>query len=115
MNKPLCVIQAKVEASIPGATGTYLEHRSFYTNASGVDVLHRLLPRRLLLFLLLLGEEGHLGVTLDRLLLVELLHGVVGPRDHLSGLGAAPPVAGGGALHDGGLHQCSTTGGGQVR
>jgi hypothetical protein len=32
------LIQAKVEASIPGATGTYLEHRSFYTNASGVDV-----------------------------------------------------------------------------
>jgi len=29
---------AEVEASIPGATGTYLEHRSFYTNSSGVDV-----------------------------------------------------------------------------
>jgi hypothetical protein len=29
---------AEVVASIPGATGTYLEHRSFYTNSSGVDV-----------------------------------------------------------------------------
>lgn len=29
---------AEVVASIPGATGTFLEHRSFYTNASGVDV-----------------------------------------------------------------------------
>ena len=32
------IVQAKVEASIPGAAGTYLENRSFYTNASGVDV-----------------------------------------------------------------------------
>lgn len=29
---------AEVEASIPGAAGTFLEHRSFYTNSSGVDV-----------------------------------------------------------------------------
>lgn len=29
---------AKVEATIAGATGTYLENRSFYTNTSGVDV-----------------------------------------------------------------------------
>lgn len=29
---------ARVEASIPGAAGTFLEHRSFYTNGSGVDV-----------------------------------------------------------------------------
>ena len=29
---------AEVKASIPGAPGTYLEHRSFYTNSSGVDV-----------------------------------------------------------------------------
>jgi hypothetical protein len=29
---------AQVEASIEGATGTFLEHRSFYTNTSGVDV-----------------------------------------------------------------------------
>ncbi len=29
---------AQVEASIPGATGTFLEHRSFHTNGSGVDV-----------------------------------------------------------------------------
>ena len=32
------IISAQVEASIAGATGTYLEHRSFYTNSSGVDV-----------------------------------------------------------------------------
>jgi hypothetical protein len=32
------LVSAKVEASIAGATGTYLEHRSFYTNNSGVDV-----------------------------------------------------------------------------
>ena len=32
------LVSAQVEASIPGATGTYLEHRSFFTNASGVDV-----------------------------------------------------------------------------
>jgi uncharacterized protein DUF4466 len=29
---------AQVEATIEGATGTFLEHRSFYTNGSGVDV-----------------------------------------------------------------------------
>lgn len=29
---------AEVEASIAGAPGTFLEHRSFYTNSSGVDV-----------------------------------------------------------------------------
>lgn len=29
---------ARVEASIAGAAGTFLEHRSFYTNGSGVDV-----------------------------------------------------------------------------
>lgn len=29
---------AQVEASIPGATGTFLEVRSFFTNGSGVDV-----------------------------------------------------------------------------
>ena len=32
------LVSAEVVASIPGATGTYLEHRSFYTNSSGVDV-----------------------------------------------------------------------------
>ena len=32
------IISAQVEATIPAATGTYLENRSFYTNASGVDV-----------------------------------------------------------------------------
>jgi hypothetical protein len=32
------LVSAQVEASIAGATGTYLEHRSFYTNSSGVDV-----------------------------------------------------------------------------
>ena len=32
------LVDAKVEASIPGAEGTYLEHRSFYTNGSGQDV-----------------------------------------------------------------------------
>ncbi len=29
---------AQVEASIPGAAGTFLEHRSFHTDGSGVDV-----------------------------------------------------------------------------
>jgi hypothetical protein len=29
---------AQVEASIQGAAGTFLEHRSFYTNGSGVDI-----------------------------------------------------------------------------
>jgi hypothetical protein len=32
------IVSAQVTASIAGATGTYLENRSFYTNASGVDV-----------------------------------------------------------------------------
>lgn len=32
------LVSAEVEASIAGASGTYLEHRSFYTNSSGVDV-----------------------------------------------------------------------------
>lgn len=32
------IVSAQVEATIAGATGTYLEYRSFYTNASGVDV-----------------------------------------------------------------------------
>lgn len=32
------IVSAQVEASIPGATGTYLENKSYYTNSSGVDV-----------------------------------------------------------------------------
>jgi Domain of unknown function (DUF4466) len=32
------LVSAEVVASIAGATGTFLEHRSFYTNSSGVDV-----------------------------------------------------------------------------
>lgn len=32
------IVSAQVEASIAGAPSTYLENRSFYTNASGVDV-----------------------------------------------------------------------------
>jgi hypothetical protein len=32
------LVSAQVEASIAGATGTYLEHRSYFTNTSGVDV-----------------------------------------------------------------------------
>ena len=32
------LLSAEVEASIPGATGTYLEHNSYFTNGSGVDV-----------------------------------------------------------------------------
>lgn len=32
------ITSATVEASIPGAAGTFLEHRSFSTNGSGVDV-----------------------------------------------------------------------------
>lgn len=31
------ILQAQVEASIPGAEGTYMEHRSFHTNLSGDD------------------------------------------------------------------------------
>lgn len=32
------LVSAQVEASFAGAAGTFLEHRSFYTNTSGVDV-----------------------------------------------------------------------------
>ncbi|SEW34915.1 protein of unknown function [Chitinophaga sp. YR573] len=32
------IVSAQVEASIAGATGTYLENKSYYTNGSGVDV-----------------------------------------------------------------------------
>lgn len=32
------LLSAQVEASIPGAVGTFLENRSFYTNNSGVDI-----------------------------------------------------------------------------
>ena len=32
------IVSAQVEASIPGAAGTYLENKSYYTNNSGVDV-----------------------------------------------------------------------------
>lgn len=32
------LVSAKVKASIAGADGTYLEHRSYHTNGSGVDV-----------------------------------------------------------------------------
>ncbi|KAA6336028.1 hypothetical protein EZS27_015782 [termite gut metagenome] len=32
------IVSAQVEASIAGASGTYLEHRSFYTDGSGSDV-----------------------------------------------------------------------------
>ena len=32
------LLSAEVEASIPGATGTYLENNSYFTNGSGVDV-----------------------------------------------------------------------------
>ncbi len=32
------IVSAQVEASIAGATGTYLENNSYYTNSSGVDV-----------------------------------------------------------------------------
>jgi hypothetical protein len=32
------LVSAQVEANYAGAAGTYLEHRSFYTNMSGVDV-----------------------------------------------------------------------------
>jgi len=32
------LVSAEVVASIAGATGTFLEHRSFYTNSSGADV-----------------------------------------------------------------------------
>lgn len=32
------IVSAQVEASVSGAAGTYLEHRSYYTNGSGEDV-----------------------------------------------------------------------------
>lgn len=32
------ITSARVEASIPGAPGTYMDHRSFHTNSSGIDV-----------------------------------------------------------------------------
>jgi hypothetical protein len=32
------IVSAQVEASIAGDTGTYLEHKSYYTNGSGEDV-----------------------------------------------------------------------------
>jgi hypothetical protein len=32
------IISAQVEATIPGAAGTYMEHRSFYTTMAGADV-----------------------------------------------------------------------------
>ncbi|NJK95854.1 MAG: DUF4466 family protein [Bacteroidales bacterium] len=32
------IVSAQVEATIAGATGTYMEKRSFFTNSSGVDV-----------------------------------------------------------------------------
>ncbi len=32
------LVSAEVEASIPGATGTYLENNSYFTNGSGADV-----------------------------------------------------------------------------
>lgn len=32
------IVSAQVDASIPGAEGTYLEHRSYHTNGSGEDV-----------------------------------------------------------------------------
>lgn len=32
------IVNAQVEASISGATGTFLEHRSFHTDNSGIDV-----------------------------------------------------------------------------
>jgi hypothetical protein len=32
------IVSAQVEASIAGATGTYMENKSYYTNGSGVDV-----------------------------------------------------------------------------
>lgn len=32
------ITRATVEASIPGAPGTYMDHRSYHTNSSGIDV-----------------------------------------------------------------------------
>lgn len=32
------ILSAQVEATIAGATGTYLEHRSFYTSSGGADI-----------------------------------------------------------------------------
>jgi hypothetical protein len=32
------ITSMEVEATIPGASGTFMEHRSFFTNASGIDI-----------------------------------------------------------------------------
>ena len=53
-----------------------------------------------LLLLLFDWVEGHRGVDLGSPLLEELVHLVVGLGDHLGGSRSAPPVAGGGLLHD---------------
>ena len=60
-------------------------------------------------------EERHLGVALDRLSPVELIHLMVGPRDYLGGLRAASPVAGRSAFGDRGLHEGGPAGGSQIR
>jgi hypothetical protein len=93
----------------------WLLSRSRLGVATGVDVLHTILPRCLLLLLFLMAGEGHLGVALDRLPPVELIHLMIGSCDYLGGLGAASSVAGRGAFGDRGLHEGSPVGGRQVR
>ena len=93
----------------------WLLSRSRLGVATGVDVLHTIIPWCLLLLLFLMALKGHLGVALDRLPPVELIHLVVGSCDYLGGLGAASPVAGRGAFGDRGLHESGTTGGSQIR
>jgi len=83
--------------------------------AAGVDVLHTIFARRLLLLLYLATDKGHLGVALNRLSPVEFVHLVVGPRNDLSGLRATSSIAGGGAIHNGRLHESGTAGGSQIR
>ena len=51
-----------------------------------------------------MAEEGHLGVALNRLPPVELVHLVVGPCYYLDGLGASSSVAGRGTFRDRGLY-----------
>ena len=97
-----------------GSYFDWLLRRSGHGITAGVDILHTAIPWRLLLFLFLMAEKGHLGVALNRLSPVEFVHLVVGPRNDLSGLRAASSIAGGGAFQNGRLHESGTAGGGQI-
>ena len=98
-----------------GSCFDWLLRRFGHRITAGVDVLHTVIPWRLLFLLFLLAEKRHLGVALHRLPPVELVHLVVGPRNYFSGLRAASSIAGGGAFHKGRLHESGAAGGSQIR